>query len=393
MALQFRFAQLDEYSKVSAFVNEYWAQNHVYCRSRDLFEWTFRRPDEWEHEGFSVVIAEDQGEPAGILGGIPFRFNRFGRTSRGVWIVNYVIRPDHRKGASALQLLSQFRRPEFDPVIAFGINPATKAIYQVLRGTVLDEIPRHFLVLPEASGRMADLLRLTYPDWPEDRARDLAESLVLRRRPAPSPEAIDLIPRTWDQEEWPAIAERTIGAARDSAYFTWRYRKHPVFEYRFVTAPEGARNGLAVWRLETIRRQTPEGRRDLDRIGRLVEFLPVSPANAEALLGTFVKDLRSVRRHRGRLLRVSQPDALPASGTRVQPDGATSGRLGPALAISTARRQGRRNPQRDVSADRLPSVRGFERLRLVLDEIRLRSGPAELRDRRSTCLPITFFAW
>ena len=291
MSLQFRFAQIDEYPAVSAFVNEFWAQNHVYCRNRELFEWTFRRPDEWEHEGFSLVIAEDQGRPAGILGGIPFRFNRFGQTSRGVWIVNYVIRPDHRKGTSALQLLSQFRRPEFDPVIAFGINPATKAIYQVLRGTVLDEIPRHFLVLPDASRRMADLLRLTYPDWQEGRARDLAESLVLRRRPAPARDAGDLIPRTWDQEEWPAIAERTIGAARDTAYFTWRYRKHPVFEYRFVTAPEGARSGLAVWRLETIRRQTPEGRRDVDRIGRMVEFLPASPANAEALFGTFVKDL------------------------------------------------------------------------------------------------------
>jgi len=46
-----------------------------------------------------------------------------------------------------------------------------------------------------------------------------------------------------------------------------------------------------VWRLETIRTETPEGRRDLDRIGRLVEFLPVSSGNAEALLNSFLLEL------------------------------------------------------------------------------------------------------
>jgi hypothetical protein len=47
-----------------------------------------------------------------------------------------------------------------------------------------------------------------------------------------------------------------------------------------------------VWRLETIRKQTDNGREDLDRIGRLVEFLPASEANAAQLLGAFVKELR-----------------------------------------------------------------------------------------------------
>lgn len=291
MALDFRFARIEEYPRVSTFLHEFWAQNHVYCRDRELFEWTFRREDQWETESFSIAVAEDQGELAGILGGIPFRFNQFGRTSPGVWIVNYVIRPDHRRGSAALQLLSRFRRPEFNPVIAFGINPATSAIYRVLRGTVLDEIPRHFLVLPGAAERMAQLLQLAWPDWSTERARELAGGLVLSQRPAAAPEAGNLIPRTWDEEEWPAIAERTVGAARDAAYLTWRYRKHPVFEYRFVTVAEGGRTGLAVWRLEPIRRQTPEGRVDVDRIGRLVEFLPVSAENAEALFAAFIREL------------------------------------------------------------------------------------------------------
>jgi hypothetical protein len=292
MGLEFRFARLDEYPRISLFLHQHWAQNHVYCRMSDLFDWTFHRADRWDPQGYSFAIAEDDGELAGILGGIPFRFNQLGRSTDGMWIVNYVIRPDHRKGTAALQLLSQFRRPEYDPVIAFGINPATSAIYRVLRGQVLDEIPRHFLVLPEGCGRMADLMRNAWSDWTGERAREMADAFALRRPLPENVEAGDLIPRTWDECEWPAIAQRTIGAARDAAYLTWRYRRHPVFEYRFLTVRDGSMTGLAVWRIETIRKQTPAGRVDLDRIGRLVEFLPASAANAEALFSAFVHALR-----------------------------------------------------------------------------------------------------
>src|ERR1700760_3338444 len=138
MAVTYRYANIDEYPKIASFLNEYWANNHVYVRDKPLFDWTFKS-DLWSESGYCFAMAEDNGELTGILGGIPFEFNTFGKPSSGVWIANYVIRPDHRKGSAALQLLSQFRKPEFNPVIAFGINPATSAIYRVLRGKVLDE--------------------------------------------------------------------------------------------------------------------------------------------------------------------------------------------------------------------------------------------------------------
>jgi hypothetical protein len=292
MALEFRFARPGEYPEISRFLHEYWAANHVYCRMPELFEWTFRRPGQWAAESYSFAVAEDKGELAGILGGIPFRFNQFGRSSKGMWIVNYVIRPDHRKGSAALQLLSQFRKPEFNPVIAFGINPATTAIYRVLRGRVLDEIPRHLMILPDARERAERLFEIANPQWAGEPAREVAAAFALARNPEPYA-AEDVIPRSWDACEWPSIAARTIGAARDTAYLIWRYRQHPVFEYRFLAVRDGSMTGLAVWRLETIRQQTAAGRVDVDRIGRLVEFLPVSPANAEALFSAFTGALRA----------------------------------------------------------------------------------------------------
>lgn len=291
MAVQFRYANLDEYPRLSKFLNDYWAENHIYVRDEPLFQWTFDRRNHWEHGGFSFAVGEDKGELVGILGGIPFRFNNRGKSSKGVWIANYVIRPDYRRGTLALQLLSQFRKPEFNAVVASGINPATISIYKVLRGEVLPDMPRHFLVLPGAAGRMANLLGIAHADWPAEKIEALIEPFSISRMPEISAPFGRSIPAAWDEVDWPEIAAATTGAARDSDFLNWRYVHHPDFEYRFLGVPDGDRTGLAVWRLETIRRATPEGRADVDRIARLVEFLPASRKNAEGLFAAFLGEI------------------------------------------------------------------------------------------------------
>jgi hypothetical protein len=288
----YRYAGEDEYPRISKFIDEHWAKNHIYVRDRCLFDWTFGRRNLWAENGHSVAIAEDGGELAGVLGGIPFAFNRFGKTSNGVWIVNYVIRPEYRRGATALKLLSMFRRPEYEAVVAFGINPATATIYKVLRGEVLPLIPRHFGILPEAAQRLASLLRLVYEDWGQERAQSVADQF---RLPASGPVPADYqetIPPDWDEPDWNEIARTTVGAARDYDYLSWRYLQHPRFQYRVLAVPEGMRRGLLIWRLETIQRRTENGREDVERIGRIVEFMPSSAKNARELLALLVEKLR-----------------------------------------------------------------------------------------------------
>src|SRR5690606_37302886 len=97
---------------------------------------------------YTMAVGEENGELVGILGGIPFTFNVFGASAPGIWMANYVIRPDYRRGPTALRLLSMLRGDPYAATVAFGINPATGKIYQVLRGKVLPRIPRHFAVLP-----------------------------------------------------------------------------------------------------------------------------------------------------------------------------------------------------------------------------------------------------
>jgi hypothetical protein len=86
-----------------------------------------------------------------------------------------------------------------------------------------------------------------------------------------------------------------IGAARNYQYLSWRYSQHPCFRYRFITVAEGNRTGLLIWRLETIRRLTSVGLEEVDRIARVLEFLPVSSNNAKQLLSSFVSALSEAK--------------------------------------------------------------------------------------------------
>jgi hypothetical protein len=291
MSMQFRFAKADEYPAISEFLDTHWAKGHVYTRDEELFRWTFLRANHWDDDGYSFALAEDNGELVGILGGIPFVMNAFGQKAKAVWIVNYVIRPDHRKGTGALQLLSMFRKAPFEATVAAGITKESTVIYRVLRGQVLDPIPRHFMVLPNGGERFARLLSIAHPDWPVERAEALRSALERKTIPTTTVESYAGLPQDWDQKHWPAFAEKTVGAERDSDYLCWRYQRHPRFEYRFISVADGLRSGLAVWRLETIRQRTDNGLEDVDRIGRLVEFLPASEQNARDLLTAFSQEL------------------------------------------------------------------------------------------------------
>jgi len=292
MSLDVRYAQRDDYPRLSAFLATYWAKDNVYERRRSLFDWTFGRHDLWPYDGYSFALAEEHGEVVGILGGIPFVMNCFGRTSRGVWLAPYLVRPDYHRGTLAVQLLNMFRQPLFTVTIASDVSTAAVPLYTALHARILEPMPRHMAIFPDAVERVSSLLRLAYPHWPAARAQALAQALRYHQDSAEAGPHGTLIPAHWDTQNWPRWAACTVGAARDTAYLRWRYQSHPDCTYRIITVREGKRTGLAVWRLETIYCATPQGREPADRIGRLVEFLPASRTNAEALLACFWQALR-----------------------------------------------------------------------------------------------------
>lgn len=292
MTIELRYAGFDEYPRISRFLAAHWAADNIYVRERRLFDWTFGRSALWDRYGYSFALAEAGGEIVGILGAIPFEFNRLGAGARALWLANYMIAPEHRRGPLAVRLLQAMRRDPYMATIAFGINPRTAPLYQALRWRVVENIPRHVVILPEAVDRMVEIIRLAHEDLPAADAAALARRFALPAPVFPSTPCGNELPEDWDERGWRPLAETTVGAARDRAYLTWRYLKHPIFEYRMLALREADRIGLLVWRLETIRRATPGGEIELDRIGRVVEWIPCSGENARGLFAHLLAGLR-----------------------------------------------------------------------------------------------------
>ena len=69
------------------------------CASRTCSIGRLGRADLWDQEGYSFALMEDKDEIVGILGAIPFVFNRLGQSFRAVWFANYMVRPEYRRGA------------------------------------------------------------------------------------------------------------------------------------------------------------------------------------------------------------------------------------------------------------------------------------------------------
>jgi hypothetical protein len=291
MLAELRYANFDEYPRIGEFLANHWSATNIYIREPRLFDWTFGRQSLWDRDSYSFALAEDKGNVVGILGGIPFTMNFFGQQFRALWLANYMISPDHRRGPLAMRLLKMMRREPYRATIAFGINPQTAPIYQVLRWRLVENIPRHFVVLPQALERMGELLRLTHADWTRERIEALARRFRLLNLPEERSESEPALPENWNNTGWEPIARHMVGAARNAEYLKWRYLDHPVFNYKLIVVREKDRVGLLVWRLEAIRVKTDLGESNFDRIGRVVEFLPASWQNAKALFSRLLHDL------------------------------------------------------------------------------------------------------
>lgn len=291
MAIAFRRAQSTEYPRIKEFLHQHWAPNHLYVRMPEMFEWTFGKGHFLVDEPYHAMIAEDKDEIVGFLGGIPFVLNEHGRSKRGVWLANHLLRADYRKGSLGLQLLNTFRTKENNAVVAFGMNPAGVPMYRLLRADVLTNIPRHFLTFPHADQRMQRLLQVAHPEWAPEKHVSLTKMFTVSRIPGNAIEFAHGLPEEWDKQGWSLLAPQAVGCARNGAYLRWRFLNHPCFEYRMIAVSLGDQMGLAIWRLETIRVASQEGQEDFDKIGRLVEFLAPSKDVATKLWDAYVSQL------------------------------------------------------------------------------------------------------
>ena len=294
MAVSVRCIGTDEYNLAVECLNRNWSAGHILARDKKLFDWTFLRSDLWDRDGYSFAVAEDNGRPIGQLGGVPFEFNRFGKTGMGVSTANWSIEPKARTGSTGLQLLFEFQRPPFDLVMLFGMGAKIRPLMEALKYQSISQIPRFLMILSDGERKFRRLIETTYPEWSKIRIDDLISTFQPPNQ-TEFPVKFDAkIPDNWDGSTWRRLAEQTVGAARNFRYLKWRYLDHPSYDYQFVHVEEKSGHGLAIWRSEDIRLE--DGEEDstfLGNFGRIVEFLAPSSECAASLAMALKIDLET----------------------------------------------------------------------------------------------------
>jgi hypothetical protein len=262
---------------LQALIDEHWRRGHILARDRELLEWQYR--DFSDRGRLSVLLAEHEGQPVGMLGVIPRGFCVRGQRVPGLWLAMWLTTPEWRARRLGLRLLQQLFTGQNDMIAVLGVNvDTTGGIYRALGFSLWELIPRWVRVIsPEALDSLLVDLWAQYPagarqSWLATARRDDAG-------PTSSMRLLiwdeDLAGR-WDEAWQRCFGPRLIGTWRDAAYLRWRYVDHPRYRYDLRFAEDratGALAGLVVYRIETVRDRG-------ERVLRVVEFLSTEAAAA-----------------------------------------------------------------------------------------------------------------
>lgn len=203
-------------------------------RQRERFTWLYQQCPHGEGQVNFLHVA-GQPEPVGFLGVSLRQWSLDGHPAHGGSLVDFVVLPEHRSAAPALQLQRRGRdRASATAQILFGLpEPKAVAIFKRLGSTLQKPLTRHARVL-----RFAPYLRRRMPSWLASiigAFADLLDGFQLRCRLAGGG-----LSGVWQEgfdagfdELWTRCARpgRCLGV-RDQAFLNWRFNQQPRHRYR-----------------------------------------------------------------------------------------------------------------------------------------------------------------
>jgi len=279
-----------EYALAVRAIDDLWQRNHVYCRDVDLFNWTFNTNPNWVlKDSFSFAIAEYERKIVGILGIIPFLLNNRGAKQPGCWLVNWIVDGTYRKTGAGLSLFRWFK--DFTPV-SFGINDTIARLYAAMKWSIVENIPRLLFIPAHNLARLGHLCDLCGANVSAENLSKATSKMTFTGRDIGAGNlSLNDVHGDWDNKGWRFFESVTRGCERNFSYLNWRYQLHPTFDYKSMVLPDGEKLGLVVWRVETLRKRVAGEFVPVDKLIRVVEFLPASPANAKSLAGAVFRSI------------------------------------------------------------------------------------------------------
>ena len=294
MSIKFRLAYLNEYPKISRFINKEWKKNHAYTRSKALFKWTFKDNPKWKKSNYSISLAIEKDKIIGMLGVIPFKLNIYGKLTKACWLVNWFTIREKRNGPTGLKLLNLFTKKDGYNKISFGINNTIKKLYSALDWQHMPKILRIEWIDHTKINEVKKFLKKSNPSATLKEINDYISrhnNVLKHAANTPKQTLASIKPDLWNKYGWLPWSKKIIGCSRDFSYLNWRYLEHPNYKYESRILFEGKKIGLIIWRIEITKINLPNGKyKNYHNFARIVEFLPVSKSNAESLISIFITD-------------------------------------------------------------------------------------------------------
>lgn len=210
MTLRIDWLPVSRLEELQTFVDEHWRRGHVLARDAELLRWQHRRRA--DPDALAVLVAEEDGHIAAMLGWIEFDACVGEERVSGGWMTNWLVVPDARRRGLGRALVEHAMENAYEFIGALGANSAT---LHVLGSAGFAEVGMHRWV------RVFDLEAL----------RALLGGREYREVAAPT-----------------AGGDGFLGACRDGTFLDWRYREHPRFRYQLLEDS----SGLAAYRIEQI---------------------------------------------------------------------------------------------------------------------------------------------
>ena len=283
MSVKVSYCPVDRIRELMAFIGRDWKHDHIFSRDEKLLRWQHRHRS--DPKLLSVLLADDDDGPVGMLGVIHTDFCHRGERVPSGWLAHWFTKPGAR-GAPGLKLMRAAMSGENAVLGTARFVETPEQVYRGLGFHVIDAIGRWVArVDKNAFESLLSAADQAFPDGFD--AGSLSAATPDGKIRVEPWEAVgdDLWDRTWEA----VFAPGFHGACRDSAFLRWRYLEHPRWTYRVWAAHNGADatpRGIAVFRIERIpgREQT---------VFRILELLFSDPRSGAALARALTTEARA----------------------------------------------------------------------------------------------------
>ncbi|WP_026497333.1 hypothetical protein [Butyrivibrio sp. WCD3002] len=214
-----RFCNDDEYDDIKSFLKIHWKENHIFCLSKEVFD--FQHLDKENHR-YNFVIARYKEDNAihALLGFVPTSQFDSGIKRTMVWPCIWKNRDDiKRKGLGVSMYHYLKNHIEIETISILGISAVALSIYKhwnFSTGTIEQYVMPNF----SAQDHLSSGLRDVYPSFSAD-----------------TKDVFELVDLSYD--DYCAIPDSSeifgeYAQYKSKIYYVNRFIKHPVYKYQFL---------------------------------------------------------------------------------------------------------------------------------------------------------------